>query len=259
MEPVRWGRDDLVDDMPGLVEHVAAMEPVRWGRDDRFAAVLAVRLADEAAMEPVRWGRDDRQLVRGFAVGVAPQWSPSAGDGTTGGGQRRRRSRRRPQWSPSAGDGTTLPVWPSDERVPAAMEPVRWGRDDPEPAAPAEPAQPPQWSPSAGDGTTGLHQPPEHPAAAPQWSPSAGDGTTTSTTSRRPSRTSRNGARPLGTGRPVGTRDSGDQLNHAAMEPVRWGRDDPHTHEGWRGLTRAAMEPVRWGRDDRSGFVLYRL
>ena len=132
------------------------MEPVRWGRDDKisFGSFVAPAIA---AMEPVRWGRDDTdvRLSRSARL-IRPQWSPSAGDGTTrrAGRPARRGAGRRngarplgtgrpsaaaallfseppPQWSPSAGDGTTFAddMRPTDA-VAAAMEPVRWGRDD---------------------------------------------------------------------------------------------------------------------------------
>ena len=58
------------------------MEPVRWGRDDAFCS-SSCALVRPAAMEPVRWGRDDTGLYGQPLREVEPQWSPSAGDGTT--------------------------------------------------------------------------------------------------------------------------------------------------------------------------------
>mgnify|MGYP006976751665 CR=1 FL=1 len=148
------GTTELLDDAL-LHRSLAAMEPVRWGRDDgaqcndrhrRFpgrngARPLGTgRLIERdipfvsmcAAMEPVRWGRDDTEVNTLLASKLAPQWSPSAGDGTTTPRRHALVARLLPQWSPSAGDGTTSPPGlPLGTRSPAAMEPVRWGRDDP--------------------------------------------------------------------------------------------------------------------------------
>ena len=185
---------------------------------------------------------------------LAPQWSPSAGDGTTEVDESdpERPVVAVPQWSPSAGDGTTRRL--TGRRVAkllAAMEPVRWGRDD-----------------------VAVHR--QVPTGGrPQWSPSAGDGTTPGRTKRPGATAGRNGARPLGTGRhfvgidtqrfgetPQWSPSAGDGTTghqprrgvelreRAAMEPVRWGRDDASDPNAPPEGPSAAMEPVRWGRDD---------
>ena len=234
-------------------KRIAAMEPVRWGRDDPHPTREGRHRRTVAAMEPVRWGRDDTMAAAVSVWAQMPQWSPSAGDGTTGTICAGMRSTNAPQWSPSAGDGTTRPV--KDKRgVPvcgrngarplgtgrrgasagsagaaaggrngarplgtgrhsmkmrivdvriAAMEPVRWGRDDLSPRAHA------RWLPGRRNGArplgTGRRREcpcSDHLKIEPQWSPSAGDGTTP----------------PAGVVRVLG--------HQAAMEPVRWGRDD---------------------------------
>ena len=203
------------------------MEPVRWGRDDdrpRFLAAHGVH----AAMEPVRWGRDDgSSMPRSPAMISWPQWSPSAGDGTTSGGG----------WAPAPSEAAMEPVrWGRDDRrstptcqwrgscrngarplgtgrpgrrraaacpAHAAMEPVRWGRDDGAQRASDAPLgaaamEPVRWGRDDSERSDTASA-----TARPQWSPSAGDGTT------QPDR------HPRGLGAV------------AAMEPVRWGRDDP--------------------------------
>ena len=67
----------------------------------------------------------------------------------------------------------------------------------------------------------------------PQWSPSGEDGTT--------------GAR----------QGEGPKSTHAAMEPVRRGRDDEHRSDPVELVGHAAMEPVRRGRDDWDSIVSF--
>ena len=107
-------------------------------------------------MEPVRWGRDDVGTYAADPASAAPQWSPSAGDGTTRGRPGVANGLRRPQWSPSAGDGTTSE---DGEQKPQASQgrngarPLGTGRRRCRPWSCGRPPLP-QWSPSAGDGTT---------------------------------------------------------------------------------------------------------
>jgi len=183
MEPVRWGRDDTDEQIQEIERIIAAMEPVRWGRDDRPQADDQDGVEERAAMEPVRWGRDDtprrcrpadrgsrgRNGARPLGTG-RPACSTSSrapaycrngarplGTGRPPGGRSplwRRptcRNGARPLGTGRLGVSRVMPHAPGD----AAMEPVRWGRDDglAPTLATGVPGKP-QWSPSAGDGTT---------------------------------------------------------------------------------------------------------
>ena len=84
-------------------------------------------------MEPVRWGRDDASTVDATVARTSMRRNGARplGTGRPMPWDHPRPWWTRPQWSPSAGDGTTVP--PENESkllVSAAMEPVRWGRDD---------------------------------------------------------------------------------------------------------------------------------
>ena len=126
--PLGTGRPSLAREL-GMQEY-AAMEPVRWGRDDISGSTVIVRGPHgRNGARPLGTGR--RLTLRALEMTTNP-----------------------PQWSPSAGDGTTTALMTMLKAAWAAMEPVRWGRDDRR--GPGQPTATgwPQWSPSAGDGTT---------------------------------------------------------------------------------------------------------
>ena len=241
--------------MPGQIRLPPSLSGPQWspsGEDGTTHTISTPRIAAvSAAMEPVRRGRDDpaspprRSAGSPSRNGARPE---RTGRLPLAGSQRAKTGRRNGARPERTGRHHRLPRL--DRRHHAAMEPVRRGRDDPRSPARARTcrscrngARPertgrllplkagptftmqPQWSPSGEDGTTVRERYEVWDGNRPQWSPSGEDGTTIPLVGVGGRRERRNGARPERTGRP-GNAVPGDALHHAAMEPVRRGRDD---------------------------------